>query len=183
MASWNTKLPPHRTRAVPPRQAEPIGLNEDGVPKKLVTWLWYWLPPLILMAMIFYVSSQSSLPQAQGEWVDALIKKISHIAEYTLLFLLLVRAWRWTLDMRGAGRTRPAENAGWSTYSVERALWAALLTTAVYGISDEVHQGFVPRRHSNWYDVVIDVAVPLLLCLLWYGRRGLLRPRDPDLAE
>ena len=134
---------------------------------KLLTWLWYWLPPLILMAAIFCVSSRSSLPQAQGEWVDAVIKKMSHIAEYTLLFLLLVRAWRWTLE----------------AHPVERALWAGLLTTAAYGISDEVHQAFVPRRHSNWYDVLIDVAVPLLLCLLWYGRRGLLRSRHPDLAE
>jgi VanZ family protein len=213
--------------------AKAVGLNEDGVPKKFVSWLWYWLPPLILMAVIFYVSSRSSLPQAQGEWLDAVIKKISHIGEYTLLFLLLVRAWKWTLDTRWAGqscpatlqrarsaappRTRdavaiaenagwstdpaqnagwstdpaqnagwstdPAQNAGWSTDSMERALWAALLTTAAYGISDEVHQAFVPRRHSNWYDVVIDVAVPLLLCLLWYGRRGLRRPRHPDLAE
>lgn len=137
---------------------------------KLLSWLWYWLPPVILMAMIFCVSSRSSLPQAKGEWVDALIKKISHIAEYTLLFLLLVRAWRQSLAGSRAGR------------SMERALWAALLTTAAYGISDEVHQAFVPRRHANWYDVVIDVAVPLLLCLLWYGR-GLLRPRNPDLAE
>jgi VanZ family protein len=139
--------------------------------QKLATWLWYWLPPLILMAVIFCVSSQSSLPQAKGEWLDALIKKIAHIAEYTLLFLLLVRAWR-----RGLA-------SSWMGHSTERALWAALLSTAAYGISDEVHQAFVPRRHANWYDVVVDVAVPLLLCLLWYGRRGLLRPRHPDLAE
>jgi VanZ family protein len=159
MTLQNTKLPPHRTR--------------DGVLRKLVTWLWYWLPPLILMAVIFYVSSRSSLPQAEGEWVDALIKKLSHITEYCLLFLLLVRAWRWTLNTRRSGQTG----------ALERALWAALLTTAIYAISDEVHQAFVPHRHSNWHDVVIDIAVPLLLCLLWYLRRGLLQPRHPDLAE
>jgi VanZ family protein len=137
--------------------------------QKLVTWLWYWLPPLVLMAVIFYLSSSSSLPQAQGEWLDALIKKIAHIAEYTLLFLLLVRAWRHSLAISWA--------------SMERALWAAWLTTVAYGISDEVHQSFVPRRHATWYDVVIDVAVPGLLCLLWYGRRRLLRARHPDLAK
>jgi VanZ family protein len=141
-------------------------LENSRLPK-VVNWLWYWLPPLVLMGMIFYVSSRSSLPQAQGEWVDALIKKISHTGEYTLLFLLLVRAWRWTLNKR----------------PLERALCAGLLTTAAYGISDEVHQAFVPMRHANWYDVAIDVAVPLLLCLLWYWRRGLLRPRHPDLSE
>jgi hypothetical protein len=30
---------------------------------------------------------------------------------------------------------------------------------------------------------IVDVAVPLVLCLLWYRHRRLLRPRDPDLAE
>jgi VanZ family protein len=149
MASWNTRL------------------------GKLVAWVWYWLPPLILMAVIFYASSRSSLPQAQSESVDALIKKISHIAEYTLLFLLLARAWRWTLAGRPAG----------SEGDVARALWVALLTTMAYAISDEVHQAFVPRRHASWVDVVIDVAVPVLLCLLWYRRRSFLRTRHPDLAE
>jgi VanZ family protein len=146
---------------------------QNSTLRKFVNWLWYWLPPLILMAAIFYVSSRSSLPQAKGEWVDALIKKLSHIAEYCLLFLLLVRAWRWTLSTR-----RPNQSG-----SLGPALWAGLLSTAVYAISDEVHQAFVPHRHSNWSDVLIDVAVPLLLCLLWYLRRGLLRPRHPDLAE
>lgn len=139
--------------------------------RTLLSWLWYWLPPLVVMAFVFYISSRSSLPQAQGEWLDALIKKLSHIAEYTLLFLLLVRAWRWTLA------------TCWGRHSMEEALWAALLTTAAYGISDEVHQSFVPRRRASWYDVVIDVAVPLLLCLLWYARQRSLRRRNPDFAE
>lgn len=143
----------------------------DSTLRRLWSWFWHWLPPLMVMALIFYLSSRSSLPQAQGEWLDALIKKLSHIAVYTVLFLLLVRAWRWTLA------------TCWARYSMGEALWAALLTTAAYGITDEVHQSFVPRRHSNWMDVVIDVAVPLVLCLLWYTRRGLLRLRNPDLAE
>lgn len=131
--------------------------------RRIGVWLWYWLPPMLVMAVIFYFSSRSSLPQAKGEWLDALIKKLMHVGEYTLLFLLLVRAWRQSLP-------------------TERALWAALLTTAMYGVSDEVHQSFVPRRHANWYDVAIDVALPLLLCALWYVRR-LWRTRDNDLAE
>ena len=141
--------------------------------RKLVTWLWYWLPPLILMAVIFYLSSRSSLPVAEGEWVDAVIKKLAHIGEYTLLFFLLVRAWRRSLAGSRARQSR----------SMEQSLRAALLSTAAYGISDEVHQAFVPRRHANWFDVIVDVAVPLVLCLLWYRHRRLLRPRDPDLAE
>jgi len=139
---------------------------------RLAAWLWHWFPPLFVMAVIFYFSSRSSLPQAQGEWVDAFLKKLAHIAEYTLLFLLLVRAWKWTLH-------------NWKrlSHSVESAWWAALLTTLVYGISDELHQAFVPNRHAKPTDVLIDVAVPFLLCLLWLGRRGRLGARNPDLAK
>jgi len=123
--------------------------------RPLVRLLWYWLPPLIVMAAIFYASSRSSLPQAEGEWLDAFLKKVAHVAEYTLLFVLLVRAWSLHLLPLAACR------AGW-------------LTTLAYGISDEIHQSFVPRRHANWYDVVIDVAMPLLLCFLYTSavRRG-----------
>jgi VanZ family protein len=132
---------------------------------RLVGWLWYWLPPLIVMAAIFHVSSQTSLPQAPGPLVDALLKKLSHVAEYTLLFLLLVRAWRHHLP-------------------VDTAVWVGLFSTALYGISDEVHQSFVPRRHANWYDVVIDVTVPLLLSGLWLlYRRRRIAAKHPDLAE
>lgn len=139
---------------------------------KLATGLWHWLPPLIVMAVIFYVSSRTSLPQAEGEWIDALLKKLSHVAEYTLLFLLLVRAWKWTLDTwKGQNR------------NLARALWAALLTTAAYAVSDEIHQSFVPRRHGKPADVLIDVLVPLLLCLLWYWRYGRLGARNQDFAE
>jgi VanZ family protein len=162
---------------------------------KFMTWLWYWLPPLMLMGLIFSLSSRSSLPQAQDERTEVLVKKSSHIMEYTLLFLLLVRAWGHSLGVRWPRLNRSGDSSSprrllrvdilgmGQSSRLGRALRAALLTTAAYGVSDEVHQSFVPRRHANWYDVVIDVAVPLLLCLLWYGRRRLVRPRDPDLTE
>lgn len=116
--------------------------------RSLFRLLWYWLPPLVVMAAIFVASAQSSLPQAKGEWLDAFLKKVAHVGEYTLLFLLLVRAWSLHL--------RPTA-----------ACWTGWLTTLAYAISDEVHQSFVPHRHANWYDVVIDVAVPLLFCFLY----------------
>ena len=142
--------------------------------RTLLDMLWYWLPPVVVMAAIFYASSFSSLPQAKGEWLDAFLKKLAHIGEYTLLFVLLVRAWSLHL--------RPSA-----------ASWTGWLSTLLYGISDEIHQSFVPHRHANWYDVVIDAAVPLLLCLLYARarRRGralrwawlLFHRQDDDLPE
>ncbi len=132
----------------------------------LLTWLWHWLPPLMWMAVIFYVSSQPTLPSAPGPLLDAFLKKLTHAVEYALLFVLLLRAWRHHL-------------------SADQALRAALLTTALYAVSDEWHQAFVPGRKANGYDVLIDVSVPLLLWWLWRGRlrRGLLRRGDEYLAE
>ena len=142
--------------------------------RSIIRLLWYWLPPLVEMAAIFVASAQSSLPQAKGEWLDAFIKKVAHVGEYTLLFLLLVRAWSLHARLPVAGP------AGW-------------LTTLAYAISDEIHQSFVPNRHANWYDVVIDVAVPLLLYLFYTlaVRRGvtfrwpgwLFNSQDKDLSK
>jgi VanZ family protein len=133
--------------------------------KRLVR-LWYWLPPLLVMAAIFYLSHQPDLPHAPDPWLDVLLKKLAHAAEYTILFLLLLRAWR---------RDRAAD----------QALKTSILTTALYAISDELHQAFVPGRKANWYDVVIDVSGVLLLWwLLRNGRLGrLFHGKDKDLAE
>jgi VanZ family protein len=129
-------------------------------------WLWYWLPPLILMASIFYLSAQPDLPHAPEPWLDTLLKKLGHASEFAVLFLLFFRAWRQSRATR-------------------RALGTAWLSTAAYALSDEMHQAFVPGRHANWYDVVIDVSGALLLWWLLRGRcwRRLLHARDHDLTE
>jgi len=131
-------------------------------PRGILVWLWHWLPPLALMGIIFSLSAQPVLPQAPGPWLDAFLKKLSHMIEYTMLFLLLWRAWR---------HSRPRLPA----------MHAALWLTAAYAVSDEVHQSFVPGRHANWYDVLFDVSVPLLLW--WIGRRGTFRRKDQDLSK
>ena len=129
-------------------------------------WLWAWLPPLGIMATIFWFSSQPTLPSVPGYWLDALLKKASHVAIFTLLFLLFVRAWR-------SGRTSR------QTVSI------AILSTAAYAISDELHQAFVPGRHCNWYDVAIDLSGALIIGLLLRGGLSLpfLRGGDVDLPE
>ena len=38
----------------------------------------------------------------------------------------------------------------------QQAIPAAILLTSLYGLSDEVHQAFVPFRDSNWLDWVAD---------------------------
>jgi VanZ family protein len=134
--------------------------------QRILVGLWCWLPPLLVMAAIFYLSHQPDLPHAPDPWLDVLLKKLAHATEYAILFLLLLRAWR---------RDRAAD----------LALKTAGLTTAAYAISDELHQAFVPGRKANWYDVLIDVSGVLLLWWLLRSRRlgGLFHGRDKYLAE
>ncbi len=147
--------------------AMPDGTKTNAFkPKDIVIWLWYWLPPLAWMAMIFYFSHQPSLPRAPGYRLDAVLKKLTHVAEYVVLFLLLFRAWR---------RAR----------SASQALNLSLLTAVTYAISDELHQAWVPGRNANGRDVLIDASGALLLWWLLRSRcgRGLFSSRDEYGAE
>lgn len=61
----------------------------------------------------------------------------------------------------------------------DRPLRAALLAVALaalYGVSDEFHQSFVPGRVPDIFDVMVDVAGALtaagsLLVIAWWRRR------------
>ena len=38
-------------------------------------FLSHWLPPLVWMGLIFFLSAQPDIPHAPGLWLDTLIKK------------------------------------------------------------------------------------------------------------
>ena len=76
-----------------------------------------WLPPLLYMAVIFYLSSQPApLPALTGHVWD----KALHFTEYTVLCALLCRA------LHGEG------------LATLRVALLGLLLTSAYGASDEV---------------------------------------------
>jgi VanZ family protein len=90
------------------------------------------------MGLIFFVSSQPSLPRAPDELLDLLTKKGAHFGEYLVLALLLARA------LAGGGPIRLS------------AIVLALGIAVAYATSDELHQRFVPGRTSSPTDVAID---------------------------
>jgi VanZ family protein len=94
-----------------------------------------WLPPLVYMAAIYQVSSQSApLPEVAAiVWDKAL-----HAIEYAGLAFLLGRAFA------GEGFGRVASIA------------LAVLLTCAYGASDEWHQLFTPGRDSDLFDWAAD---------------------------
>jgi VanZ family protein len=97
-----------------------------------------WLPPVLLMGVIFFFSAQPSLDSGLG-LADLIGRKIIHFGEYALLCFLWWRALRTRLDAR-------------------RAALAALALTSAYAASDELHQTFVEGRHGSPIDWAIDTA-------------------------
>jgi VanZ family protein len=105
-----------------------------------------WLPPLGLMALIFFLSAQPNLNSGLG-WIDHVGRKLVHAGEYALLCALWWRALRTVAASR-------------------RALAGAWLVAVLYAASDELHQRFVSGRHSSWVDVLIDSLGAALAVLL-----------------
>jgi VanZ family protein len=95
-----------------------------------------WLPPLLLMAVIFYLSAQPDLTTGLGV-IDLIARKLAHAAEYALLCFLWWRALRTRL-------------------SPQMAAAAAFAITLAYAATDEYHQTFVSGRSGSVVDVGID---------------------------
>jgi VanZ family protein len=97
-----------------------------------------WLPILLWMGLIFFLSSIPSLKVTEG-LSDLILRKLAHMTEYAILFLLF---WR------GLGQS--------GTFSVKKRLLTAFVLTILYAASDEYHQTFVPGRCGNLTDTLID---------------------------
>jgi VanZ family protein len=95
-----------------------------------------WGPVLLVMGLIFFFSS---LPDPGGP-PGGISDKTAHVLIYAALGASLVRAL-------AGGRI--------TAMTVTRILLAAALGT-LYGISDEIHQHFVPPRTPDILDVVAD---------------------------
>lgn len=108
-----------------------------------------WGPVAAWMAVIFAVSSRS-VPAGIGVFPDW----TTHGAAYLILSVLVCRALSG-----GFGKVLKRNDA----------LVAILLSTA-YGISDEMHQRFVPGRQGEAVDVAKDLAGVLVGA--WLYRRA-----------
>lgn len=100
-------------------------------------FLKYWAPLYVYAGLIFYLSSLSRpLPEVSIPFFD----KSIHIFEYAVFGLLASRAFR---------------NSPRKTF-FENFKVLAILTSLIYGISDEFHQGFVPGRQFSVFDMMAD---------------------------
>jgi VanZ family protein len=117
----------------------------------------YALPALLTAGVIFYVSSleKIELPLEAVSFNDLLF----HAAAYFFFGLTLVLAvypWNASLD-----------------YPL-RVYLVLGLVGVLYGLSDEIHQSFVPNRDCTISDFLADslgVILALLAACLWMKRR------------
>lgn len=120
----------------------------------------FLLPPLLYAGAIFFVSSLSRPP---GPPLVHGLDKGVHFAVYAGLGLLVVRAL-----------------AGYGLRPLRAALWA-LLACALYGVSDELHQSFVPGRSTDIRDWGADVLGAALAIRVWWARqRTQEAPLEPE---
>ena len=144
-------------------------------------FLKYWLPVALWMAVIFAASTSAGTFQHSSRIIGPLlhwffpnmaegtvntvvfaVRKCAHMTEYAVLALLLWRAM-WKPQ---SNDTRP-----WSWPTARNAI----LFTALYAMTDEIHQLFVADRQGQFIDVVIDTTGATLGLvfnwLLWLWRK------------
>jgi VanZ family protein len=126
------------------------------------SFLKYWLPVMIWMAVIFTASGDSRsfqrssrilgpllrwlfphLPEETLNGIVTFARKCIHLTVYAILAFLFWRALR---------KPRKADPRPWSW----REAGLAVLLVALYAATDELHQQFVPSRIGSPLDVLLD---------------------------
>jgi len=137
----------------------------------------YWLPVILWMCLIFWMSTETFSSQNTSFLVEAvlrfltpeissegiglahtLIRKFGHVIEYFILGLLLFRAFR--------GGSTTSWKWRWS--------FLAAMVVLFYAATDEFHQSFVPTRTASGVDVSIDTIGGILAqcaCALYHHHR------------
>lgn len=112
-------------------------------------FLWLYLAPFIFYCLlIFALSAQSDLASVSP---IAVPDKIGHLLEYAGFGFLLMRILRYLEPQ--------AE-------MVKHLIWV-LSVALLYGLSDELHQSYVPNREFSWMDLVADGAGGYFGARLW----------------
>ena len=106
-----------------------------------------WLP-LIVYCLAIYI--QSSRPSPERIPDVQFFDKFLHVAAYCLLGVLFFRAYA-TLAFK---------------HDKTRLILISIASAIVYGISDEIHQYFVPFRHADILDVIANSIGSI--CGVWF---------------
>jgi VanZ family protein len=123
---------------------------------RLKNFLYYWLP-LILYCLAIYI--QSDLPSPEQIPSFEFSDKILHFFAYAVMGVLFYRAYQ-TLRIKD---------------NLRLLTRLSMLSASLYGISDEIHQYFVPFRDADIMDVIansLGAFCGVALYHLWAASRG-----------
>lgn len=116
------------------------------------------VPALSYMGLIYFLSCRPS-PELLTDWPVFLGMKLLHLLEYGFLSFL----WLW-----GLGRS--------TRWPLLRLIVVAVSITFLWGVSDEIHQYFVPGRSARAADALTDLVGAVLMALLWRRLAALQTP-------
>ena len=106
----------------------------------------YWLPVYAYLILIFYFSSQSIIPASALLAGKFYIRPyLQHILIYTGLALTIHRA---------------------ANYSKNNSIFLIIFSTTLYGLTDEIHQHFVPGRAFEFLDIGMDFLGAVLAIII-----------------
>ena len=108
------------------------------MPTKLKRFVIYWLP-IVLYCLLIYIQSDKPSPEMIPSFQFA--DKLLHFAAYGILGILFYRAYR-TLRFRDNTKILMA---------------LSMVSATLYGISDEIHQSYVPFREAEVADAIADM--------------------------
>ncbi len=99
-----------------------------------------YVPPLIWAGLIFFLSAQTTLPGASYPLLDYIFKQSAHIFVYAVLHFLIWRAIRVAVP----------------THTKTKLLIIPIFLAAIYALTDELHQSFIPGREATLVDIGFD---------------------------
>lgn len=116
-------------------------------------------------SVIFYFSSQSGIPDLVSP-IFSISDKLVHFLEFALFGSLLFLAF---------------SSAGWRPWDAT----LAIILGCIYGVTDEIHQLFVPGRFGDATDALVNGAgvVVAVAILALIDHRIHPSPRSPDLEK
>ncbi len=114
----------------------------------------YWIPPLVWMSIIFYMSSQQKIGITHQFIGDFILFKFLHIFEYMFLYFLIFRAWYGTFKKQ----------------TISKIYLYSFLFVTLFAISDELHQFLTPTRQPKLFDIGIDLlGIFFAYCIIKYN--------------
>jgi VanZ family protein len=117
------------------------------------------LPDLApLIAYCTFIVIQSHLPSPVELPEVSHLDKLLHFGAYGVMAVLFYRTY----------------SAGWPQAGKRTLVWASAASAALFGLSDEIHQFFVPYRTADPLDFLADSLGALLGAILYQ------RLFDPD---